>query len=170
MNRILIIGISATGKSTLARKLSDFYKIPITHYDELVWAKNWIEVDEKIVEQKLEEIVKKDRWIIEWYIHPAARVRLEQADIVLYLDYSGLQSVLGGLTRWWQHRGRTRPEMAEGCIEKLELDYLKVMWKRKERQDIEDAIKGYEDKIVRLKSRKETDSFLEQLFFKNKQK
>lgn len=65
MNRILIIGISATGKSTLARKLSDFYKIPITHYDELVWAKNWIEVDEKIVEQKLEEIVKKDRWIIE---------------------------------------------------------------------------------------------------------
>lgn len=89
---------------------------------------------------------------------------------MLYLDYSGLQSVLGGLTRWWQHRGRTRPEMAEGCIEKLELDYLKVMWKRKERQDIEDAIKGYEDKIVRLKSRKETDSFLEQLFFKNKQK
>ena len=117
MSKILIIGISGTGKTRLAKKLSDSLKIPVTHCDEFVWCENWREEDEKIVEQKLEEVVKKDKWIIEGFIHPAAKSKLKNADTVIYLDYSGLQAMLGGLYRWWQHRGKTRPEMATGCIE-----------------------------------------------------
>src|SRR3990167_6853203 len=97
MNKVLIIGISGTGKTILARKLSDFLKIPITHYDELVWGKCWQEIDEKIVERTLEKVVKKDRWIIEGYIQPAAKIKLEKTDRVIYLDYSGFQALLGAL-------------------------------------------------------------------------
>lgn len=160
MNKILIIGISGIGKTRLARKLSDYLKIPVTHYDEFVWGKNWKEENEKVVEQKLEEVIKKDKWIIEGFIHPAAKSKLENADMVIYLDYSGCQAFWGGLSRWWKCRGKTRPEMAAGCIEKFDWNFLKVMWRRGERPEIEEAIKGFENKIVRLKTRKETNNFL----------
>src|SRR3989339_628460 len=114
MNKVLIIGISGTGKTGLAKKISDFLKIPVTHYDEFVWDENWNEVDEKIVEQKLEEVIKKDGWSIE--------------------DFN------------W--------------------NYLKVMWKRAERQEIEETIKGFENKMIRLKTRSETDNFLAKLLAK----
>lgn len=159
-NKILIIGISGTGKTTLGRKLSELLKIPLVHYDKFVWDKNWTEIDPKIVEKKLEEEVKKDKWIIEGYIQPAGKIRLERADLVIYLDYSGWRAALGGLKRWWQHRGRTRSEMAAGCIEKFNWDYLKVMWNRDERPEIEETIRGFENKIVRLKNKKELNSFL----------
>ena len=160
LNKILIIGISGTGKTWLAKKLSGLLNIPVTHYDQLVWGKNWTEVDEKIVEQKLAEIVKTDHWIIEGFIHPAARVKLEQADVVIYLDYSGAQALWGGLKRWWQCHGRTRPEMAPGCIEEFNWRYLKTMYTRAERPEIETAIKGFENKVIRLKNKKTTADFL----------
>ncbi len=166
MQKILIIGISWTGKTKLARQLSDIIKIPIIHYDQLVWAENWQEVNEEIVEQELVNAVKNDSWIIEWFIHPAGKIRLENADTVIYLDYSGLQAMIGGLQRWWQYRGKNRPEMANGCIEKFDWKYLKVMWNRAERPEIEEAIKGFENKIVRLKTRKETDNFVAKIFKK----
>ncbi|MFA5962078.1 MAG: hypothetical protein WC848_05330 [Parcubacteria group bacterium] len=164
MDKVLIIGISGTGKTRLARKLSDFSKIPVTHYDEFVWGENWKEIDEKIVEQKLEEIIKKDRWIIEGFIHPAAKSKLKNADTIIYLDYSGWQAFWGGLSRWWRCRGKTRPEMAAGCIEKFDWNYLEVMWKRAERPEIEEALKGFEDKIIHIKNRSGTDNFLAKLF------
>ena len=166
MNKVSIIGISGTGKTHFARKLSDFLKIPITHYDKYVWGECWKEVDEKMVAQKLIEVIKKERWIIEGFIHPASKARLENSDTVIYLDYSGFQAMLGGLQRWWQHRGKTRPEMADGCIEKLDWEYLKVMWNRNERPEIEEAINGFEDKITRLKTRREADNFLAKLIAK----
>lgn len=163
MNKVLIIGISGTGKTRLARKLSDFLKIPTTHYDEFVWGENWKEIDEKVVEQKLEEVIKKDKWIIEGFIHPAATSKLENADTVIYLDYYGWQAFWGGLCRWWTYHGKTRPELAVGCIEKFDWNFLKVMWKRGERPEIEEAIKGFENKIFRLETRRETNNFLAQL-------
>lgn len=158
--KILIIGISGTGKTTLARKLSKLLKIPVSHYDEFVRDKNRTEVNEKIVEKKLEEVVKKDTWIIEWYIHPASKIRLEKADIVLYLDYSGFTAMLGWLKRRRQHRGKTRQEMADGCIEKFDLKYLKAMLSREERPEIEEAIKDFWEKIIRFKKKKEVIKFI----------
>ncbi len=159
--KILIIGISGTGKSRLARKLSELLDIPTTYLDSFIWNEHWKENNEKNVIQKLEDVLKNEKWIIEGFIHPSATPKLQKADLVLYLDYSGPRAFLGGLKRWWQYRGKARPEMPNGCIERFDWNFLKVMWKRAERPEIEEAIKGFEKKIIRLKSWKETDSFLD---------
>ncbi|MEI7558951.1 MAG: shikimate kinase [bacterium] len=65
INKIVIIGISGTGKTTIARILSNILEIPIIHYDKFVREKNRTEVDEKIVEEKLEHAMKQKKWIME---------------------------------------------------------------------------------------------------------
>ncbi len=164
MKRIAIIGISGTGKTTVARKLSKILDIPVIHYDQFVRAENRTERDEKIVEKKIEAAIKRDTWIIEWYIHPAANIRLEKADIIIYLDYSWYRAMLNGIKRRWQHRGKTRKEMAKWCIERLDRKYLKVMLTREERPEIEDTIKWFEEKIIRLKNKDKTQRLIEKIW------
>lgn len=42
--------------------------------------------------------------------------------------------------------------MPAGCVEKFDPKYLKVMFNRLERPEIEDVIKQFENKIMRIKS------------------
>ena len=163
MNKILIIGISGTGKTRIARKISAVLKIPVTHYDTLSWGQNGKEVKRRIVEKKINEVLKKRKWIIEGYINPSAKKKLEKADIVIYLDYSGVRAFFGGIKRWWEYRGKTRPEMASIYKERLDLKDLKIMLTRDERQEIENEIKKYKHKIIRLKSWRETNKYITNL-------
>lgn len=160
MKKIFIIGISGTGKSTLARKLSAKLNIPTFHLDTFIWKENWVEASQSKVEKNIKNVINKEIWIIEGFISPCATLKLEAADTIMYLDYAGWRAALGGLRRWWQNRGKVRPEMPAGCVEKLDWKYLKVMWKRMERQEIEDAIQGYKNKTKRFKSPRETKRFL----------
>ncbi len=170
--RIAIIGISGTGKSTLARKISKQLNIPVIHADQHIWDENWTEADENKAEMALNKAMRNEKWIVEGYIFPSAKTRLKESDLILYLDYSGLKAMLGGIKRWWMFRGKKRPEMPEGCIEgrSVDWDYMKVMFKRLERDEIEEAIKSFSTskKLVRLKSRRETQEFLKTLLKKTK--
>lgn len=161
--KIIIIGISGAGKSHLARRLSKVLDLPIIHYDTLCWDKNWVEVKEEEVAEKLRREMKKDKWILEGYIEPLAHERLEQADLVLYLDYSGLRALWGGIKRWFTNRGNHLPELAEGCIMKFDPERFKIMWTRDERKEIERVIRGFEKKVVRLTSPRALTRFLQHL-------
>lgn len=171
IKRITIIGISGTGKSTLARKLSGLMNIPVTHVDQHIWDENWKEADAKKAEMALNKAMENEKWIVEGYIFPCAETRLEKADLIIYLDYSGIRAMLGGIKRWRMFRGKKRPEMPEGNIEStsIEWNYLKVMFKRLERPEIEKAIRTFNmsKKLVRLRSDRETKKFLRTLLKRN---
>jgi len=42
MQRILVIGSSGTGKSTLARQLASKLALPIIHLDQEYWQPGWV--------------------------------------------------------------------------------------------------------------------------------
>ena len=159
LNRICIIGISATGKSTLARFLHEKLNLPLIHIDQIWWGPDWSEQSEAAVSQRLSLILKKEDWIIEGYVEPLSQERFHKADLIIYLDYSGYRSLIGGLSRIWK---KQRPEMPQGCTDKVDIEYLKTMWFRRERPEIESALKKFKDpqKLVRLKSRSELRKFL----------
>lgn len=46
INRIAIIGISASGKSVFARELAGKTGLPLIHMDQLFWTGNWQEIPE----------------------------------------------------------------------------------------------------------------------------
>ena len=85
---------------------------------------------------------------------------LEGAEAIIYLDYPGWLAAVGGLQRWWRHKGSTRPEMPDGCTERFDLRFLHCMFFRLDRPHIEKLLAGVPAaKIRRVRSRREPGRF-----------
>ncbi len=162
MKRILVIGISGTGKTRFASLLSEKLGIPVVSLDSIFWKENWVEEDEKVVEQKIADEIDKESWIIEGYIEPLSKQRVDAADTIIYLDHPGHQALRGGLARMVKHRKTPRPEMPAGNVDKFGYKFLKTLYTREERPEIERAIKGNR-KVIRLKNRKVVNKYLANL-------
>ena len=85
--RILIYGVTGSGKTTYAERLSAKTGIPWHSVDELTWEPNWTEVPLEIQRDRFEEICARDEWILDtayakWIDIPSGRVEL-----IICLDY-----------------------------------------------------------------------------------
>jgi adenylate kinase family enzyme len=65
MERVLVMGRSGSGQSTLVSQLGQHLGIPVVHLDTLHFLPGWVEVDAAVEEARLREIVATDRWIID---------------------------------------------------------------------------------------------------------
>lgn len=138
--KIAIIGISGSGKSVFSRYFSSKTGLPLFHMDVLFWKGNWEAVPEPEYLKEHELLVQKSEWIIEGYIDSAMASRLNKADLVLYLDYSGLRCAWRLLKRWIKHRKESRPELPKEALESFSLSFLWRVLTRAERGNIEEAI------------------------------
>ena len=87
MERILVIGCPGAGKSTLARRLHELTGIPLYHLD-LIWhLPDRSHVPQDVFDERLSEILAKDRWIIDGNYGRTLETRLDGCDTVLFLDY-----------------------------------------------------------------------------------
>jgi adenylate kinase family enzyme len=89
-------------------------------------------------------------------------LRLTRADTVIDLDLPRWQCVLGIVRRAIAYRGRTRGDMAEGCPEQLNWEFLlyTIRFPGGGRQRIERTMRGFAGPRIRLRSRREVRRFL----------
>ncbi len=164
MKKIAIAGISASGKSTISRTIAEKTGLPLFHMDQLFWKGNWEEIPEAEYLKTHAELIKKDEWIIEGYVDEKMSDRLKAADIVLYLDYSGVRCALQLVKRWVQHRKKSRPELHEDAQEKFSWSFLWLVLTRGERPRIEGALaESGATHVKRFKSPNELNTFLSTL-------
>ncbi len=162
--RISVIGISGSGKSTFARKLGLKTGLPVYHMDSLYWGPGWQEIPEEIWTAKEQDILAEKEWILEGYLDEKHSDRLSKAELLLYLDLSGWRCALNGLKRWVSHRHKPRPELPATCLERFDLSFLWAIFTRKERAEIERAIKHIgPTKLIRLNNQSDINAFCEQL-------
>lgn len=162
--RIAIIGISATGKSTLTRRLAYLTGLPVFFTDQLWWKKHWQVADEIEVREKLLPIIESTQWIVEGYIEPLSTEKLGRAELVIYLDYSPWRTAWNYLKRWYTLRKKVRLEMPEGCTERFEWERLKVAFFRKERAEIEQVLSCTSGvNLVRIHTPQELEEFVKTL-------
>lgn len=161
-NKIIIVGVSASGKSTFARKLAQKTELPLTLADEIMWEPGWNYVGDEKTSEKLREIGERDQWIIEGYITKKSRIFLfDKADTIIYLDYSPLVCSLRYVMRWWKYRKNPRPELP-GSPEKFSFKFLKLVWTKGEAISLDKYLAEVSDqsKILQFKSPRQTMDLL----------
>lgn len=154
MERVLVIGPCGAGKSTLSMELGRRLDLPVHHMDQLNWRPGWIESGKDELRAQLDTIVTGHRWLIDGNYGGTMEPRLARADTVVYLDYPIHLCLRRLLSRVWAYRGRTRPDMTEGCPERFDLEFFfyVLTWNRGPRLRTEEKLREYRGTLIRLKS------------------
>lgn len=165
MERVILIGCGGAGKSTMARALGEKTGLPVVHLDQIFWRENWQSIPKEEFDRLLQIELEKPRWIIDGDYGRTLPLRLQYCDTVVFLDYPRLECLLGVIKRILTSYGRSRPDMAPGCRERLDWEFLTWVWnwRKNKRQNILDALANAKGvRIIILKNRKEGRKFLEE--------
>lgn len=159
MLKIMVIGSPGAGKSTFSRKLRDATGIPL-YYLDMLWHKpDRTNVSREEFDRGLEEILKKDRWIIDGNYQRTLEVRLKECDTVFLMDFPLEMCLAGAKSRI----GEKREDLP---WTELELDEEFKQWivefPKTQLPEIYRLIEKYrKDKnIIIFKAREEADNYL----------
>ena len=86
--KIIVLGCSGSGKSTLSEKLRDVTGLPLFHLDAIWWNPDRSHISREEVDQKLDAILRTDKWIIDGDYSRTYEIRFRSCDTVIFLDYS----------------------------------------------------------------------------------
>jgi adenylate kinase family enzyme len=168
MRKIAIIGSAGSGKSTLATRLGHATGIKVIHLDKLYWKPGWTEPRKEEWIETVKKILEDDAWIIDGNYGGTMEMRLAACDTIVFLDLPRTLCVARVLKRVLRYNKNTRPDMAEGCDERFDWEFLKWVWNypRDSKPKVESLLKRYESKkaIFRLRSRKAVNTFILQSY------
>lgn len=128
MQRIIIIGCGGAGKSTLARQLGEKLNIPVVHLDKLWWNPGWIEKSQEEFDELHRQELSKEKWIMDGNFNRTMPERIARCDTIIYLDFSRMACIRGVVKRVLTTYGTVRPDMGEGCPERIDFEFLKWVW------------------------------------------
>jgi len=127
MKRVLVIGISGAGKSTLSRVLAARTALPLIHLDREYWLPGWQMPPREQWRFKVRELSARDRWIMDGNFDSSLDIRLPRADTLIWFDFPALRCIWRAVKRAASSYGRVRPDMGEGCPERIDVEFLRYI-------------------------------------------
>jgi len=169
MKKIVILGASGTGKTTTCRMLGKKLNIKVLHLDSVYWKKDWDHISKRDFNIYMKTfLLENDNWAIDGNYSNNLHFdyRINACDTIVYLDF-GIQLSLHGIhERADKYKHMTRDDMAEGCVEGIDQEFLQyVAFYRKKNMLIKAYIKKYENKkkVLIFKSREELNAWVNAL-------
>ena len=133
MKRVLVIGPGGSGKSTFATRLGQILDIEVKHLDKYYWRAEWTKPSEDDWSNTVNELIAGESWIIDGNYGGTLPLRVKRCDTIIFLDMPRLLCVWRVTKRRLLYRKRSRPDMAEGCDEKLDFEFISWIWNYRHR-------------------------------------
>lgn len=159
--RIVVLGCSGGGKSTLSRKLSEKLDLPYISMDrEFFWLPGWQLRERNESLSLMTKAAAGERWVMDGTSPRTLSVRLARADLVIWVRMPRLLCIRRVIGRRIEYAGRSRPEMADGCPERIALDFLRYIWnfERTETPKIEQELERHAADVPLIMLRKPADT------------
>jgi adenylate kinase family enzyme len=167
MKKVLVLGCCGAGKSTFSKKLQSILKLELIHLDQYYHKPNWEEPEKAEWERIIYTLVQKPFWIMDGNFSGTLDVRIKNADTIIYLDYPTLKCFWRVIIRIFKSHGAVRSDMANGCKEQFDLEFLHFVltFNNKRRKEIIQKVNLVKDekKALVFKTDKQADKFLSQI-------
>lgn len=158
--KISIIGCPGSGKSTLSVQLAKILNIEAIHLDKIYWKPYWVNISKEEFDEKHDEILKKESFILDGNYNRTISKRLEKCDLVIYLDYDSQVCIDSYIQR--VKDGSIKDFITENCVETLDEDFNNYIssYNEKNRENNYKKIYDSNIKYIILNNRDEKDEFI----------
>src|SRR5512139_2715160 len=85
--RVVVIGVTSSGKSTLAATLAGRFHMDFIELDALHWEPGWQEAPLEVFRERVEKAVQAERWSVAGNYRVVRDLVWPRADALLWLDY-----------------------------------------------------------------------------------
>ena len=136
MQRVLVMGSSGSGKSTFALRLAALAGLPFVSLDALYWKPGWQPSEPGPFGERVTAAASQPAWVMDgnYITHGAGELRRKRADTVIWFDLPRYQCMTGLMIRIAKTWGQVRPEMAAGCPERIDFEFLRYVWTYRRQQ------------------------------------
>ncbi len=173
MQRVVVVGLTGAGKTTLARALSARLGVPHIELDALHWEPNWVMAELDVFRDRVARAAAADAWVADGNYGKARDLVWSRADSLVWLDYSFALTFMR-LVRRTVVRVSTGQELYSGNRERFKDQFLSrdslFLWAinsyRKHRATYPDlfADEAYRHlQVVRLRTPRAADNWLRQV-------
>lgn len=85
--RVIVVGNTGAGKSSLARALAARLDVPFIELDALFWEPGWVEADPDVFRQRVLEATAGDEWVVAGnYTQRTQDLTWPRAETIVWLD------------------------------------------------------------------------------------
>lgn len=164
MRRVLVIGSGGAGKSTVARTLGTQLGLPVIHLDAHYWRPGWVPTPAAEWRERVAQLAAGDSWVMDGHYGGTMEQRLSACDTVVFLDLPWYVCLSRVLQRTARYRGRSRPDMTDGCPEHLTWDFAWwiITYPIRRRPGVLARLAALPDRtrVVRLRSTRDVETFM----------
>ncbi len=175
MNKIIVVGVTGSGKSTVSKKLSQKLGLPYIQLDFLFWKPDWEQSqDEEFFEKIQKALDQKSGWVIDGNYGRTNHLTWKEADTVVWIDlpfwlvfYQSLsRTLMRALTmkELWEGTGNRESFFRMFSKDSILLWLFKTYSSTNARYEARMSDPAYQHlRFYRLRSRREVNRFLNQV-------
>ncbi|MCM1111669.1 MAG: AAA family ATPase [Muribaculum sp.] len=162
-----IIGSVASGKSTLAREISEKYRIPFYEKDNIVWERTPNGDKKRSPDERdsiFKEIIEGENWIVEGTPRECLKESFAYSDYIILLDVNTYTRLFRVLRRWIRQRAGKEKYNSRPTFKFL---YYNIKWVfefNTERKKIAEFLSEYGTKYITFSSSEQAMQFIEKMY------
>ena len=137
--------------------------------DTLQFQPSWQDSDREWMLGEMKNfLTKHETWVIDGnYSWCCYEERMQEADQIIFLNFSPWTCLFRAFKRYLTYRGKVRESMAAGCPERFDWDFIRwILWDgrtKNAKERYQRVQENYPEKVIVLRSQKEMEYFLENL-------